>query len=86
MRGSKPSTFFAAGFLLSIATLIRINLAYLALALGILLLCSAKFTGSFVRHSVEYALGGLLPLGIAILPYVVTGRGLTFVDAVFWLH
>jgi hypothetical protein len=80
-----PSTCFLAGSLVSSATLVRLNLSFLAVAIGIFIVywSFAKSAGSVVRQTVAYIMGGLVPLLLVCLPYVIEGQFQTFVNSVF---
>jgi hypothetical protein len=83
-RGVNRSTCFWTGFLLSVATLIRLNLAYLAVAVGILIVCwSFSAWIPFLKRTAAYVLGGLLPLAVVALPYVIGGHEEIFINSVF---
>ena len=77
---------FLIGFLLSVATLTRTNIAYVVLALG------AFYFWRFVRPSadvaraavVAYALGGVVPLGSLMLIYWLAGGVDIFFLGTFW--
>lgn len=82
---SSSRRLFLTGWLLSMATLVRSNLAYLALAVG-LVIVSVELRGglrSLLSRAGAYALGGILPLALVCLPYVVTGNERLFVASVF---
>jgi len=67
-------TCLMTGFLLSLATLVRLNLGYLAAAVGILIPYLSLFSSrSFVKQTAAYVLGGLLPVGAVALPYFIGG-------------
>jgi 4-amino-4-deoxy-L-arabinose transferase-like glycosyltransferase len=77
-------TCLMTGFLLSLATLVRLNLAYLAAAVGILIFYLSLFgSRSFVKQTAAYVLGGLLPFGAVALPYFIGGYQELFVASVF---
>ncbi|MGA0198554.1 MAG: ArnT family glycosyltransferase [Prochlorotrichaceae cyanobacterium] len=70
--------FLGAGILMGVAVLIRLNLAYTAVCLGLYLLL--KWIISLRQEQAQpeglallaYSLGGLLPLIAIVLPYVLT--------------
>lgn len=69
-------TSFQMGLLLSVAVLIRLNLAYLVIVIGGFL-CTYPFfiqKRSPVKIIVMYGVGGLIPLTIVILPYAIGGE------------
>lgn len=84
-RGVNRSSCFWAGLLLSVATLIRLNLAYLAAAVAILIVCWSFSGGwaAFLKRTTAYVLGGLLPLAVVALPYIIGGHGETLMNSVF---
>lgn len=78
--------FFLAGFFISLACLVRLNLGYLALAGGLLLL-----GGWFVRprdgllaRVCSYVAGGAVPLVLIFLPYVIAGKERLFTTAMIY--
>jgi 4-amino-4-deoxy-L-arabinose transferase-like glycosyltransferase len=85
LRGVTGSTCFWAGFLLSVAALTRLNLAYLAAAVGILIAywSSSGAWRPLLRRTALYVLGGFLPLVIVALPYVIGGYQELFINSVF---
>jgi hypothetical protein len=77
---------FFAGVGVSVASLMRMNLAYAAVAAGLFLTCRlVKLRG--LRNSAAplgmYVAGGLLPLVLIVLPYLFTGQLKLFIDSVF---
>ena len=78
--------FFFAGFFISLACLIRLNLAYVALAGGLLLL-SGRFLrphAAFFTRICSYVAGGAIPLGLVFLPYVIAGKERLFSTAMIY--
>ncbi|HPS94536.1 MAG TPA: glycosyltransferase family 39 protein [Deltaproteobacteria bacterium] len=79
LRGLKPRTAFCAGILMAVATFTRLNLAYTAVFIGLLVVVAA-FAGpsgslrSSLRCGAAYAAGGILVLLLVFLPYAVTGQ------------
>jgi 4-amino-4-deoxy-L-arabinose transferase-like glycosyltransferase len=78
--------FFFAGFFISLACLIRLNLGYVAIAGGLLLL-----SGRFVRSRAglpgrifSYVAGGAIPLALCFLPYAIAGKERLFLTAMIY--
>jgi 4-amino-4-deoxy-L-arabinose transferase-like glycosyltransferase len=75
---SEPSagTSFVAGVLLALATLVRLNLAYAVVLLGLFVLLAplkrAPLTG--IRHALAYAGGGGVVVALTWLPYALGGQ------------
>jgi hypothetical protein len=83
-RNGNHVACFLTGLLLAIATLIRLNLAYLAVVVGILIACSSHYNGRLlINRTVSYISGGLLPLGMVMLPYIIGGQAEIFINSVF---
>lgn len=76
---------FAVGALLGIATLVRLNLAYVALGLGLWLAWSHWSLGTrrLAALLASYAIGGLAVLALTALPYALHGSLGLFVYSVF---
>lgn len=72
-RGDRPWTAAAAGILLSLAVLTRTNLAIVAAAGGLWLVCGRMPFGARVRAGAAFALAGALPLVAIILLYWSVG-------------
>jgi hypothetical protein len=72
-----------AGVALSAATLFRSNLAFVTLAVGVSLVALSARMGvrGVLRQVGAYVCGGLVPLGLVLLPYVVSGHLREFVEA-----
>ena len=82
LRKENSGTFFLAGFLISLAALARLELAYFALFLGAgLLVKSWLFKSLPARYFFIYVCGGLVPVGLTVLPYAVNGYLKIFVDS-----
>lgn len=82
MRTLNPRTTFFIGFLLSIATLVRMNFAYLCVLVGLYILVKTIRSKNFpLRHISMYALGGLIPAVLVSLPYIVSGQSQILFDA-----
>ena len=75
IRGINSQTSFQIGFILSVAVLMRLNLAYLVVIIG-LVLCIypllAKNSGTLTKNFMMYSIGGFIPLAIIVLPYAIT--------------
>lgn len=69
-------TVFFTGFLMSIAALIRLNLAYLVVTIGIFLLIHsiAAQPRSPIKTLFSYSLGGLIPVSIITAFYAAEGQ------------
>jgi len=76
---------FFSGVLLSVATLVRANLAYLdvAVVLFIAARLSRRGVHTLLRCTCAYIIGGILPFLIVFMPYVLTGNEEQFMGAVF---
>lgn len=76
--GRKPTSpvLFAAGLLTMAATMVRLNLAVLALLVGLYTLVSPAVRpwADSLKRGLAYAAGGALVLLAAVLPYLVTGQ------------
>ncbi len=75
--------FFLAGLFISLACLIRLNLCYVALATG-LVLPSGRFfrpRAGFWARICGYAAGGVVPVLLAFIPYVLAGKERLFSTA-----
>ena len=74
--GINARTSFLVGLLLSVAVLIRLNLAYLVVVIGILLCAYPIFIQkrSPIKNIIMYGLGGFIPLAIIIAPYAIAGH------------
>jgi hypothetical protein len=77
---------FLVGLLISCACLIRLNLAYLAMVAGILVLCGRPLQTQpgALRRTAAYIAGGAVPLLLLFLPYLFSGETGTFVNSVFY--
>ncbi|MDR3568574.1 MAG: glycosyltransferase family 39 protein [Syntrophobacteraceae bacterium] len=82
----RAKDFFFAGFFISLACLVRLNLCYVALAGGMLLL-SGRFLrphAGFFKRICTYVAGGGIPLALVFLPYVITGKERVFATAMIY--
>lgn len=69
------SALFVAGILVAIAGLIRLNLAYLAILLGLYLIYIARSDlKKTTANGLAYAFGGMLVLGLSFVPYLLMGQ------------
>jgi hypothetical protein len=82
----RAKDFFFAGFFISLACLVRLNLGYVAVAGGLLLL-----GGNFLRpregvfkRVFSYVAGGAFPLAVVFAPYVITGKQRLFATAMIY--
>ncbi|HEY5567413.1 MAG TPA: glycosyltransferase family 39 protein [Gammaproteobacteria bacterium] len=85
VRRRTIAVYAAVGALLSIATLIRLNLGIVVIALG-LWIVAVEYRGGFrglVSTVTAYAVAGLLVLAIVALPYVLSGQVDLFWHSVF---
>ena len=84
-KESNPTTPFFTGLLLSVATLIRLNLAFVACTAGIVMMSRPlpNGRGSHGRQIATYVLGGFIPVAIVSLPYIIDGHGVLFFKSVF---
>ena len=76
---------FATGFLLAIAGLVRLNLAYVALFVGLYLffVLLQRPRRNVYLKLLAYVAGGLLPIIIIAVPYLVVGHGRLWISSVF---
>ena len=77
---------FLAGFFISLACLVRLNLCYVALAGGLLLPGRGiirSHTGFFTRIF-SYVAGGAIPLALVFLPYAAAGKERLFSTAMIY--
>ncbi len=75
---------FMAGALISVASLVRMNLGYVAAAVGTLLLVRFLRDEGIRRCWVPlslYVAGGLLPLMLVVIPYAASGELGTLIDS-----
>lgn len=75
MRESTPQTSFFVGLLISLTAMIAMNIAYLSIFMGLYILVQTILNkGSITRHLSMYVLGGMVPIGLTILPYAINGH------------
>jgi len=75
LRGiANPRSAFLIGFLLSLAILVRLNLAYLALAVGALVFAQSLVQHHGMKPFLMYTLGGFIPVGIIFALYFTSGH------------
>jgi hypothetical protein len=74
--GMAPKKLFFVGFLISIAALVRLNLAYLAVVMGLFILFKQLLSEKRlpVGKLALYVVGGLVPIALVCLPYVLGGH------------
>lgn len=75
-RRLSPAVCFAAGTLFMLATMIRLNLALVAVLAGvyILLVPTPRPFGAAFRRGLAFAAGNALVLGLVLLPYVLADQ------------
>lgn len=77
-----PRKYFLLGGIISLAALVRLELAYFALFLGGFFLIKSAMKKNYpVNYFFLYALGGLIPVGLVILVYWVGGHARIFFDS-----
>ena len=77
-----PTRLFWVGFLITVASMIRLNLAYVVLMIGFITTFNIPFQGQslslFVKsvalRGLAYATGSLVFVSITLLPYLLTGQ------------
>ncbi len=71
-----PRILFFAGVLMAIASMIRLNLAYVTVIIGCFSLLENKPRSSydFLKRGIAYAAGIFIVIGLISLPYIVTGH------------
>lgn len=77
--GIKHRNMFFVGMLMGIAALIRINLAYVALFVGLFIVIWISLTASkplagLLKSGLSYAAGGCFVLALVSLPYAAAGK------------
>jgi 4-amino-4-deoxy-L-arabinose transferase-like glycosyltransferase len=75
-RETSSGTCFLAGMLMATSSLVRQNLAYVALALGVYLLFVPRVqpVTDTIRRCLAYAAGGVLLVAATWMPYWLTGQ------------
>jgi 4-amino-4-deoxy-L-arabinose transferase-like glycosyltransferase len=70
-----PLILFWAGVLMTMATIVRLNLGYVTLIIGVYVVLdtSAKSIPNLTKNSVIYASGCCLVILLSLLPYIVAG-------------
>jgi len=86
-----PLILFAAGILMAIATLIRLNLAYVGLIVGLLLVFQKPLRSSaeFLKRGLAYACGNLLVVFLTYIPYAIANYQQTWWSSVIfapWIY
>ncbi len=70
-----PRNLFFAGILMAIASLVRLNLAYVAVMVGCFAILVRPLQLALVlQRGIAYTAGNLLIIGITFLPYALTGQ------------
>lgn len=74
-RQPTPAVLFFSGVLMGIASMIRLNLAYVTVILGVFLALSARplRLGEVLKRGIAYAAGSCVIVILTYLPYGVTG-------------
>jgi len=74
--GMAPKALFFVGFLISVAALVRLNLAYLAVVMGLFILFKQLFAEKRppVAKLAIYVVGGLVPIALVCIPYLLSGH------------
>jgi 4-amino-4-deoxy-L-arabinose transferase-like glycosyltransferase len=82
MREDGSQTSFLVGLAISIATLVRLNFAYLALFIGGFYFIGSCIKPNYpIRNLIFYILGGIIPALLVIFPYVIYGHWKIFLDS-----
>ena len=86
-----PLILFATGILMAIATLIRLNLAYVVLIIGLLVVFQKPWrsTGDVLRRGLAYACGNLVVVLLTYIPYAIAGYQQTWWSSVIfapWIY
>ena len=70
-RGVTAATLFPAGLLISTAAMVRLNLAYVAVGVGLYLLTLSLKQPLVrqIRRGLAYSLGGVIPVFLCFIPY-----------------
>jgi 4-amino-4-deoxy-L-arabinose transferase-like glycosyltransferase len=78
IRGLTARNLFLAGILIAMATLVRLNLAYVAVIVGFLVVfavfAETRSISRALKYGLAYAGGGCLVIVLTSLPYAVTGQ------------
>ncbi len=74
-QGVTTATLFSAGLFTSIAAMVRLNLAYVAVGVGVylLLLGLKQPLAKQARNGFAYSLGSVIPIFLSVLPYWMEG-------------
>ena len=74
-RDATTTSLFYSGLLISTAAMVRLNLAYVAVGVGLYLLAIGlnQPLGKQVRAIFAYSLGGIVPIFLGFLPYWIVG-------------
>jgi 4-amino-4-deoxy-L-arabinose transferase-like glycosyltransferase len=73
---NKPLILFWAGVLTTMASIVRLNLAYVTLILGLYVLSqtSPKSWANLIKNAAIYSMGSFLIIGLSWLPYALAGQ------------
>lgn len=84
-KGVNASSCFVIGLLISLAVLVRLNLGYLAVLVGTVIVFRSWAGGwnLVMRNTGAYVVAGVVPLGVVMLPYVISGEEQLFLKSVF---
>jgi 4-amino-4-deoxy-L-arabinose transferase-like glycosyltransferase len=86
-----PLILFAAGILMAISTLIRLNLAYVVVIIGLLVVFQKPLRSSaeFLKRGLAYACGNLLVVFLTYIPYAIANYQQTWWSSVIfapWIY
>ena len=83
-RKTTLSTLFFSGILMAIASLIRLNLAYVTVIIGIFILFVKPIDSksSFIQRGLAYSAGSFLIILLTYIPYAVSGSGKVWFSSV----
>jgi 4-amino-4-deoxy-L-arabinose transferase-like glycosyltransferase len=74
-RNESLGTLFLTGILMATATLVRLNIGYVAIVVGIYLLAtSIRLPATALRRMAAYSAGGMLVVIMTWLPYLLAGQ------------
>lgn len=81
--GNVPKAVFFVGFFISIAALVRLNLAYLAVVVGLFILVYQVLVEKRlpIAQLGLYAVGGVVPIALVCLPYIWSGYWETLITS-----
>lgn len=81
-RKTSPSTLFIVGILLTLATLVRLNLAYVVIAVGLWLVYSLRHQTTNLQGIATYCLGSFSTIFLTYFPYLVTNKSTIWLNSV----